>query len=128
MNVQLSTSLRHWLEGIMPSVAATLVDILNPERLQELSQEGGVAGPFRLNLENFRAPITALHFYTVVTDAGLLLAVKVIVKGQDGEIMESPGIQFDMFFTLSDFPTDICDEEHLRQLVDTIMEYSQELL
>ena len=128
MDDKLATSLKRWLETIMPSVAATLVDTLNPEQLQELSQEGGVAGPLRLNLEEFRAPITALHFYTLVTDESLLLAVKVCIKGKDGEIVESSGINFDMFFTHSEFPTAIGDEEHLRQLVDTIMKYAEEMM
>lgn len=128
MNEKLATSLKRWLENIMPSVAATLVDTLNLERLQELSQEGAVVGPFQLNLEQFRAPITALHFYTLVTEETLLLAVKVCIKGQDGEIMESSDVNFDMFFTHSEFPTAIGDEEHLRQLVDTVMKYCEEMM
>lgn len=109
-------AVKRWLEAIMPAVVETLVASLTEEVLHDMGKEEGIHGPIAVNLEEFRAPITAINFYTIVVEDGMMLATTADVNGKN----IFPGISFDMFFPITDFATSIVNEEHVQQLVDLV--------
>lgn len=111
-------AVKSWLEKIMPAVVETLVASLTEEVLYDMSKEEGIHGPIAVNLEEFRAPITAINFYVIVVDDGMMLATTGDVKG----VSIAPEIGFDMFFPIADFSESIADEEHLKKLVNCVLE------
>ena len=118
MDEKMINAVKQWLEAIMPAVVETLTNILPEDALREMGNEEGVHGPVSVDLEEFRAPITAIDFYVVVVEDTLLLATAARIKDCD----EKPNLSFDMFFTIADFATTIADDEHVGQLVDTVLE------
>lgn len=111
-------AVKNWLETIMPAVVETLVANLTEEALHKMGKEEGIHGPIIVNLEEFRAPITAIKFYTMVVDDGMMLATTADIKGTEGN---TPEIGFDMFFPVAKFAETISDEEHVQQLVSRVM-------
>lgn len=112
-------AVKNWLEAIMPAVVETLVANLTEEALHEMGKEEGIHGPIAVNLEEFRAPITAINFYTMVVDEGMMLATTAYIKGAENN---APEIGFDMFFPIAEFAETIADEEHVQQLVNRVLE------
>lgn len=107
-----------WLEAVTPLVVETLVEILTPETLSEIGNEEGVHGPFVINMEQFRAPITGVNFYVMVVEDTMMLATTIRTKEK-----ESLGDTcFDMVFTTSAFPEDIKNEENVKTMKDRILE------
>lgn len=117
MDEKMIDAVKQWLDAVMPAVAETVANTFTEEKLREMGKEEGVHGPMTVNLEEFRAPITALNFYVVVVEDTLLMAVTTKVKDVD----DSPSLSFDMFFTIADFATTITDDEHVSQLADTVL-------
>lgn len=119
MDDKMIDAVKNWLEAIMPTVVETLVANLTVEALHEMSKEEGIHGPIAVNLEEFRAPITAINFYTMVVEDGMMLATTADIKGAEDN---TPEIAFDMFFPIADFAETIADKEHVQQLVNKVLE------
>ena len=119
MDDKMIDAVKNWLEAIMPAVVETLVANLTVEALHEMGKEEGIHGPIAINLEEFRAPITAINFYTMVVEDGMMLATTADIKGAEGN---TPEIGFDMFFPIEEFAETIADEEHVQQLVNKVLE------
>lgn len=118
MDENMINAVKSWLEKIMPAVVETLVASLTEEALYDMGKEEGIHGPVAVNLEEFRAPITAINFYVIVVDDGMMLATTADVKGAS----VAAEIGFDMFFPIADFSESIADEEHLKKLVNCVLE------
>ena len=118
MDEKMISAVKNWLENVMPAVVETLVACLTEEVLRDMGKEEGVHGPIAVNLEEFRAPITAINFYVIVVDDGMMLATTADVK----EASVAPEIGFDMFFPIADFSESIADGEHLKKLVNCVLE------
>ena len=84
-----------------------------------MGKEKGIHGPIALNLEEFRAPITAVIFHTMVVEDGMMLATTADIKGAENN---TPEIGFDMFFPIAEFAETIADEEHVLLLVNRMLE------
>ena len=119
MDDKMIDAVKNWLEAIMPAVVETLVTNLTVEALHEMGKEEGIHGPIAVNLEEFRAPITAINFYTIVVEDGMMLATTADIKGAEDN---TPEIGFDMFFPIAKFAATIADEEHAQQLVIKVLE------
>ena len=119
MDDKMIDAVKNWLETIMPAVVETLVANLTVEALHEMGKEEGIHGPIAVNLEEFRAPITAINFYTIVVEDGMMLATTADIKGAEDN---TPEIGFDMFFPITEFAATIADEEHVLQLVTRVLE------
>lgn len=124
MDDKMINAVKNWLEAIMPAVVETLVANLTVEVLHEMGKEEGIHGPIAVNLEEFRAPITAINFYTMVVDEGMMLATTADIKGAEDK---TPEIGFDMFFPISEFAESIAEEEHVQQLVNRVLELYKSL-
>lgn len=124
MDDKMINAVKNWLEAIMPAVVETLVANLTVEALHEMGKEKGIHGPIAVNLEEFRAPITAINFYTMVVDDGMMLATTADIKGAEDKTSE---IGFDMFFPIAEFAETIADEEHVQQLVNRVLEQYKSL-
>ncbi len=119
MDDKMIDAVKNWLEAIMPAVVETLVANLTVEALHEMGKEEGIHGPIAINLEEFRAPITAINFYTMVVEDGMMLATTADIKGAEDN---TPEIAFDMFFPIAEFAETIMDEEYVQQLVNKVLE------
>lgn len=119
MDDKMIDAVKNWLEAIMPAVVETLVASLTVEALHEMGKEEGIHGPIAINLEEFRAPITAINFYTMVVEDGMMLATTADIKGAEDN---TPEIGFDMFFPIAEFATTIADKEHVQHLVNRVLE------
>lgn len=119
MDDKMIDAVKNWLEAIMPAVVETLVANLTVEALHEMGKEEGIHGPIAINLEEFRAPITAINFYTMVVENGMMLATTADIKGAEDK---TPEIGFEMFFPIAEFAESIADEGHVQQLVNRVLE------
>ena len=119
MDDKMINAVKNWLETIMPAVVETLVTNLTVEALHEMGKEEGIHGPIAVNLEEFRAPITAINFYTMVVEDGMMLATAADIKGAEDN---TPEIGFDMFFPITEFAATIADKGHVQQLVTRVLE------
>ena len=119
MDDKMINAVKNWLEAIMPAVVETLVANLTEEALHEMGKEEGIHGPITVNLEEFHAPITAINFYTIVVEDGMMLATTADIKGVEDK---TPEIGFDMFFPIAEFAETIADEEHVLLLVNRMLE------
>lgn len=119
MDDKMIDAVKNWLEAIMPAVVETLVANLTVEALHEMGKEEGIHGPIVVNLEEFRAPIRAINFYTIVVEDGMMLATTADIKGAEDN---TPEIGFDMFFPIAEFAETIADEEHVLLLVNRMLE------
>ena len=119
MDDKMIDAVKNWLEAIMPAVVETLVANLTEEALHEMGKEEGIHGPIAVNLEEFRAPITAINFYTMVVEDGMMLATTADIKGAEDN---TPEIGFDMFFPIAEFAETVADEEHVQELVNRVLE------
>lgn len=124
MDDKMTDAVKNWLEVIMPAVVETLVANLTVEALHKMGKEEGIHGPIAVNLEEFRAPITAINFYTMVVEDGMMLATTADIKGAEDN---TPEIGFDMFFPIAEFAETIADEEHVQQLVNRVLEQYKEV-
>lgn len=120
MDEKMIDTVKIWLEAIMPAVVETLVDTLTEEALLGMGKEEGVHGPLVVNLEEFRAPVTAINFYTIVVNDLMMLAVTANVKDY------TPDIKFDFVFRISDFAESISADENMQKLVNRIIEIYEE--
>ena len=110
MDDKMIDAVKNWLEAIMPAVVETL---------HEMGKEEGIHGPITVNLEEFRVPITAINFYTMVVENGMMLATTADIKGAEDN---TPEIGFGMFFPIAEFAETVADEEHVQELVNRVLE------
>ena len=126
MDEKMIDAVKNWLEAIMPTVVETLVATLTEEALLDMGKEEGIHGPLVVNLEEFRAPVTAINFYTIVVNDLMMLAVTANVK--DSHYGYTPDIKFDFVFRISDFAESISAEEYMQKMVNRIIEIYKEAL
>lgn len=120
MNEELITSVKVWLERIMPSVVETLVGALTPETLAEMGKGQGIHGPITIDLEEFAAPITAINFFVMVQSEVVLLATTAVVKDAPEDF--NPPIQFGSVFTIDKFAKEFVSKNNQKRLVKDLVE------
>ena len=126
MEEKMINAVKNWLESIMPAVVGTLVIALTEDALYEMGKEEGIHGPIAVNLEEFRAPVTAINFYTIVVNDLMMLAATANIK--DAHEGYSPDIKFDFLFRIPDFAVSVSVEENVKKLVNRIIEIFKEAL
>lgn len=87
MDEKMIDAVKNWLEAIMPAVVETLVASLTVEAFHEMGKEEDIHGSIAVNLEEFRAPITAINFYTMVVEDGMMVATTADIKGADEDTL-----------------------------------------
>ena len=117
---KLVSAVKNWLAHIMPDVAYTLVSVLTPDVLADIAKETAVHGPYSVDIEELRGPITSIDFYVMVAEDTMLMAVAAIMR--DAQENATPQLTFDMLFDVSDFAKTFTDEQHVQELVDKILE------
>ena len=80
MNNDFKNAVKGWLEAIMPSVTATIADVLTPEALRECAKEEAIHGLYTINIDEYNGPITAIAFHVVVVDEIAMLAVNATIR------------------------------------------------
>lgn len=120
------TAVQRWLTHIMPDVVTTLLRSLTKDLLLDISKEEGVHGPYSIDIEELRGPITRINFYVMVVPPSMMMATTATFR--DAPEDYTPPLNFDMFFFIEDFPSEITDAEHLQQLVDTLTSQFQEVI
>ena len=114
------------LETAMPLAVAALLGSLNMEAFHEMSLTEGVHGPIAINIEDWELPINAICFYLMVnerseTDGTIVLAARPRIKDENGEFRESFGYRFSTVLHYDNIRA-LTDEQHIRQLVDEVIE------
>lgn len=126
MEEEMINAVKNWLESIMPAVVEMLVAALTEDSLYEMGKEEGIHGPIAVNLEEFRAPVTAINFYTIVVNDLMMLAATAIIK--EAHEGYSPDIKFDFVFRIPDFAESVSTEENMQKLVNRVIEIYTETL
>lgn len=127
MDNKLLEAVKTWLEGLMPSVAESLGEMLTTEELAEMGAESAINGPVTLDLSNMQAPITALNFFVMVKKNTALLAVTADIKDAPDDY--NPPLRFNHFFpSISRFAADVADDENMSKMVDDIIEQCKDVL
>ena len=115
----LINAVQKWLTHIMPDVVNTLLQYLTPETLADIAKEPAVHGPYSIDIEHLRAPITSIDSYVMAVESTIILAVTPTLR--DAPEDYNPQLSFDMLFTQEDFATTIINEEHLQKLVEDVL-------
>lgn len=123
MNNEFKNAVKGWLEAIMPSVAATIADVLTPETLRECAKEEAIHGPYTINIDEFNGPITAIAFHVMVVNEIAMLAVNGNIRNNEEFSSE---IKFDMVFSCNEFAEKIQEEEQLATLVSDLLAQVEE--
>lgn len=116
---KLINAVQKWLTHIMPDVVNTLLLHLTPEALAVIAREPAVHGPYSIDIEHLRAPITSIDFYVMAVESTMMLAVTPTLREAPEDY--EPRLSFDMFFTQEEFATTIINEEHLQKLVNEVL-------
>ena len=125
MNKKKTAALQGWLEAIMPDVVGTFVDGCSAEKLSEFAQEGGVHGPFSINLRSLKAPVESIDFYFMFAGGSAMLAVSSTIAGAPEGY--TPQLNFDLFFPdLSSYADTLASDANIQKLVTTVMEQYKE--
>ena len=123
MNNDFKNAVKGWLEAIMPSVAATIADVLTPEALRECVKEEAVHGPYTINIDELNGPVKAIAFHVVVVNEIAMFAVNAIIRNNEEF---SSGIKFDMVFSCDEFVEKIQEDEQLATLVSDLLAQVEE--
>ena len=123
MNNDFKNAVKGWLEAIMPSVAATIADVLTPEILRECAKEEAIHGPYTINIDELNGPVKAIAFHVVVVDEIAMLAVNATIRNNEEF---SSGIKFDMVFSCDEFVEKIQEDEQLASLVSDLLAQVEE--
>ena len=123
MNNDFKNAVKGWLEAIMPSVAATIADVLTPEILRECAKEEAIHGPYTINIDELNGPVKAIAFHVVVVNEIAMFAVNVIICNNEEF---SSGIKFDMVFSCDKFVEKIQEDEQLASLVSDLLAQVEE--
>ena len=123
MNNNFKNAVKGWLEAIMPSVAATIADVLTPEILRECAKEEAVHGPYTINIDELNGPVKAIAFHVVVVNEIAMFAVNAIIRNNEEF---SSAIKFDMVFSCDEFVEKIQEDEQLASLVSDLLAQVEE--
>ena len=123
MNNDFKNAVKGWLEAIMPSVAATIADVLTPEILRECAKEEAVHGPYTINIDELNGPVKAIAFHVVVVNEIAMFAVNAIIRNNEEF---SSAIKFDMVFSCDKFVEKIQEDEQLASLVSDLLAQVEE--
>ena len=123
MNNDFKNAVKGWLEAIMPSVAATIADVLTPEILRECAKEEAIHGPYTINIDELNGPVKAIAFHVVVVNEIAMFAVNAIIRNNEEF---SSAIKFDMVFSCDKFVEKIQDDEQLASLVSALLAQVEE--
>ena len=123
MNNDFKNAVKGWLEAIMPSVAATIADVLTPEILRECAKEEAVHGPYTINIDELNGPVKAIAFHVVVVNEIAMFAVNAIIRNNEEF---SSAIKFDMVFSCDEFVEKIQEDEQLATLVSDLLAQVEE--
>ena len=123
MNNNFKNAVKGWLEAIMPSVAATIADVLTPETLRECAKEEAVHGPYTINIDELNGPVKAIAFHVVVVNEIAMFAVNATIRNNEEF---SSGIKFDMVFSCDEFGEKIQEDEQLSTLVSDLLAQVEE--
>lgn len=123
MNNDFKNAVKGWLETIMPSVAATIANVLTPETLSECAKEEAIHGPYTINIDEFAGPITAISFHVMVVQEIVMLAVNGTIRNNEEF---STDIKFDMVFSCNDLVEKIQEKEQLVTLVADLLAQVEE--
>ena len=123
MNNNFKNAVKGWLEAIMPSVAATIADVLTPEILRECAKEEAVHGPYTINIDELNGPVKAIAFHVVVVNEIAMFAVNAIIRNNEEF---SSAIKFDMVFSCDEFVEKIQEDEQLATLVSDLLAQVEE--
>ena len=118
MNNDFKNAVKGWLEAIMPSVAATIADVLTPEILRECAKEEAVHGPYTINIDELNGPVKAIAFHVVVVNEIAMFAVNATIRNNEDF---SSAIKFDMVFSCDEFFEKILEDEQLATLVSDLL-------
>lgn len=123
MNNDFKNAVKGWLEAIMPSVAATIADVLTPEILRECAKEEAIHGPYTINIDELNGPVKAIAFHVVVVNEIAMFAVNAIIRNNEEF---SSAIKFDMVFSCDKFVEKIQEDEQLASLVSDLLAQVEE--
>lgn len=123
MNNDFKNAVKGWLEAIMPSVAATIADVLPPEVLRECAKEEAVHGPYTINIGELNGPVKAIAFHVVVVNEIAMFAVNAIIRNNEEF---SSAIKFNMVFSCDEFVEKIQEDEQLATLVSDLLAQVEE--
>ena len=123
MNNDFKNAVKGWLEAIMPSVAATIADVLPPETLRECAKKEAVHGPYTINIDELNGPVKAIAFHVVVVNEIAMFAVNATIRNNEDF---SSGIKFDMVFSCDEFVDKIQEDEQLATLVSDLLAQVEE--
>ena len=123
MNNDFKNAVKGWLEAIMPSVAATIADVLTPEILRECAKEEAIHGPYTINIDELNGPVKAIAFHVVVVNEIAMFAVNAIIRNNEEF---SSAIKFDMVFSCDEFVEKIQEDEQLATLVSDLLAQVEE--
>ena len=123
MNNDFKNAVKGWLEAIMPSVAATIADVLTPEDLRECAKEEAVHGPYTINIDELNGPVKAIAFHVVVVNEIAMFAVNATIRNNEDF---SSAIKFDMVFSCDEFFEKILEDEQLATLVSDLLAQVEE--
>ena len=118
MNNDFKNAVKGWLEAIMPSVAATIADVLTPEALRECAKEEDIHGPYTINIDELNGPVKAIAFHVVVVNEIAMFAVNATIRNNENF---SSAIKFDMVFSCDEFFEKILEDEQLATLVSDLL-------
>ena len=123
MNNDFKNAVKGWLEAIMPSVAATIADVLTPEILRECAKEEAIHGPYTINIDELNGPVKAIAFHVVVVNEIAMFAVNATIRNNEDF---SSAIKFDMVFSCDEFFEKILEDEQLATLVSDLLAQVEE--
>ena len=123
MNNDFKNAVKGWLEAIMPSVTATIADVLTPEILRECAKEEAIHGPYTINIDELNGPVKAIAFHVVVVNEIAMFAVNAIIRNNEEF---SSAIKFDMVFSCDEFVEKIQEDEQLASLVSDLLAQVEE--
>ena len=123
MNNDFKNAVKGWLEAIMPSVAATIADVLTPEILRECAKEEAIHGPYTINIDELNGPVKAIAFHVVVVNEIAMFAVNATIRNNEEF---SSAIKFDMVFSCDEFVEKIQEDEQLASLVSDLLAQVEE--
>ena len=123
MNNDFKNAVKGWLEAIMPSVAATIADVLTPEILRECAKEEAIHGPYTINIDELNGPVKAIAFHVVVVNEIAMFAVNATIRNNEDF---SSAIKFDMVFSCDEFVEKIQEDEQLASLVSDLLAQVEE--
>lgn len=119
MNNDYKNAVKGWLEVIMPSVASIIADNLDSDVLNECAKEQAIHGPYTIDIEEMKGPITSILFHVMVVDDMVMMSVNGNFRSSE---QNSSDMKFDMVFSREELVEKVQDEEHLTLIVEDLIE------